>query len=105
MSWATTLHEAFRARRDYIVPALRGLGLGVPTEPDGAFYVYADVSRFGLPSEQLAERLLDEAQVCLVPGMDFGVLDADRWMRNTYSTSLERLHEAVARIGRFLGGL
>ena len=95
----------FARRRDYIVPALRGLGLGVPTEPDGAFYVYADVSRFGLPSEQLAERLLDEAQVCLVPGMDFGVHDADRWMRITYSTSLERLHEAVARIGRFLNGL
>jgi aspartate/methionine/tyrosine aminotransferase len=92
----------FARRRDFIVPALRELGFGVPTEPDGAFYVYADCARFGVPSEQLADRLLDEAGVCLVPGIDFGVHDAQRWMRVTYSTSLERLHEAVERMRRFL---
>ncbi|MBN8508483.1 MAG: pyridoxal phosphate-dependent aminotransferase [Burkholderiales bacterium] len=92
----------FARRRDFIVPALRELGFGVPTEPDGAFYVYADCARFGVPSEQLADRLLDEAGVCLVPGIDFGVQDAQRWMRVTYSTSLERLHEAVERMRRYL---
>lgn len=95
----------FKRRRDYIVPALRALGFGVPTEPDGAFYAYADVSRFGLPSHRLADELLDEAKVCLVPGMDFGVHDADRWMRVTYSTRLDRLEEAVARMGRHLADL
>jgi aspartate/methionine/tyrosine aminotransferase len=95
----------FARRRDYIVPALRALGFGVPTEPDGAFYVYADVSRFGLPSHLMADELLDEAKVCLVPGMDFGVHDAQRWMRVTYSTSLDRLEEAVARMGRYLANL
>ena len=92
----------FARRRDYLVPALRGLGLDIPTEPDGAFYVYADVSRFGLSGEAFATRLLDEAGVCVVPGMDFGVHERDRWVRFTYATSMERLQEAVARIGAFL---
>ncbi len=92
----------FARRRDYLVPALRGLGLDIPTEPDGAFYVYADVSRFGLSGEAFANRLLDEVGVCVVPGMDFGVHERDRWVRFTYATSMERLQEAVARIGAFL---
>ena len=95
----------FARRRDHLVPALRGLGLDIPTEPDGAFYVYADVSRFGLSGEDFANRLLDEAGVCVVPGMDFGVHERDRWVRFTYATSMERLQEAVARIGAFLATL
>lgn len=93
----------FARRRDAIVPALRALGFGVPVEPDGAFYVWADCSAFGIGGEQLADRLLDEAGVCVVPGIDFGVRDAQRWLRVTYANSLPRLHEAVERIRRFLG--
>ncbi|MFN0184947.1 MAG: pyridoxal phosphate-dependent aminotransferase [Aquabacterium sp.] len=92
-------------RRDFIVPALKRLGIGVPTEPDGAFYVYGDVSRFGMSGEKLAAYLLDQAEVSLVPGMDFGVHDAARWMRFTYSTALPQLQEAVGRMERALGRL
>jgi aspartate/methionine/tyrosine aminotransferase len=92
----------FARRRDFVVPALRELGFRVPVEPDGAFYVYADISAFGLQSGALADRLLEEAGVCLVPGKDFGVHDAERWMRVTYATSMERLHEAMRRIGSCL---
>jgi aspartate/methionine/tyrosine aminotransferase len=45
------------------------------------------------------------AGVCVVPGMDFGVHERDRWVRFTYATSMERLQEAVARIGAFLAAL
>jgi aspartate/methionine/tyrosine aminotransferase len=93
--------EAFRRRRDYIVPALRELGLDVPVMPDGAFYAWVDCSRFG-PSEEVATRLLDEAGVSLVPGHDFGSNEPDRWLRLSYAASMEALQEAVDRIGRCL---
>jgi aspartate/methionine/tyrosine aminotransferase len=103
------LYEERRAefghRRDYMVGALRALGFGVPTEPDGAFYVYADVSRFGMTGDQLADKLLEEAGVCIVPGKDFGLHDCDRWVRVTYATALPRLQEAVARMAVVLGPL
>jgi aspartate/methionine/tyrosine aminotransferase len=93
---------AFKARRDYIVPAMRSLGLDVPVMPDGAFYAWLDCSRFG-DSTALASRLLDEAGVGLVPGQDFGVNQPERWMRLSYATELAKLEEAVARIARCLG--
>jgi aspartate/methionine/tyrosine aminotransferase len=96
--------QEFAERREFLVPALRGLGFRIPIEPDGAFYVYADVSRFGRPSAELADALLDEAGVCVVPGHDFGANDPSRWMRISYATSLGRLEEAVGRMRRFLEG-
>ena len=95
----------FGRRRDYMVRALKQLGFGVPTEPDGAFYVYADVSRFGMTGDQLADKLLQEAGVCIVPGKDFGVHDCQRWVRVTYATAMPRLEEAVARMAAVLGGV
>ncbi|HYF58635.1 MAG TPA: pyridoxal phosphate-dependent aminotransferase [Burkholderiaceae bacterium] len=94
--------EAFRERRDHVVPAMRALGFDVPATPDGAFYAWLDCSRFG-DSAALASRLLDEASVSLVPGHDFGVNEPGRWMRLSYATDRARLEEAVARIGRCLG--
>ncbi|MFM1992126.1 MAG: hypothetical protein RJA99_5083 [Pseudomonadota bacterium] len=91
-----------RHRRDYIVPAMRGLGFEVPVTPDGAFYAWLDGSRFG-DSGALASRLLDEASVSLVPGHDFGSNDPGRWLRLSYATEQAKLEEAVARIGRCLG--
>ena len=100
--------EEFKRRRDYIVPALRELGFDVPVTPDGAFYVYADCSRFLTPelpdSNALAMHILDEAGVALVPGKDFGHHEPDRWLRLSYATSMENLREAVARIERLLVG-
>ncbi|MEO8935567.1 MAG: pyridoxal phosphate-dependent aminotransferase [Burkholderiaceae bacterium] len=98
--------EEFRRRRDYIVPAFRALGFGVPVMPDGAFYVYVDCSRFlsaEIPdSNALALHILDEAGVALVPGKDFGQNAPERYLRLSYATSMENLREAVARIGRLL---
>jgi aspartate/methionine/tyrosine aminotransferase len=94
--------EQFRARRDYIVPALREIGLEVPVTPDGAFYVYVDCSRWTDDSERFAIELLEQAGVSLVPGMDFGTNHPERYLRLSYATSLENLHEAVARIRAWL---
>jgi aspartate/methionine/tyrosine aminotransferase len=98
----------FQRRRDYLVPALRELGLEVPVMPDGAFYVYADCSRFlsdALPdSEALAFHILDHAGVAVAPGKGFGTHDTDRWLRLSYATSMDNLREAVARLRRLLVG-
>ena len=98
----------FKRRRDYIVPALRELGFDVPVMPDGAFYVYADASRFlsaGMPdTDALALHILDNAGVALVPGKDFGFNEPGRWLRLSYATSMENLREAVRRIGVLLLG-
>lgn len=94
---------AFRERRDYLLPEFERLGLHVPVKPDGAFYIYSDVSAHSPDSGAFAARLLNEAGVCAVPGMDFGAADPTRYMRFSYATDLARLQEAVDRMGRLLG--
>lgn len=92
----------FARRRDFLVPALRGLGLDVPVEPDGAFYVYAGSAAFGADSVALAHRLLHEAEVAVTPGRDFGLHAADAHLRFAYTLARPRLEEAVDRLRRAL---
>lgn len=94
--------EAFKQRRDYLLPEFERLGLHVPVKPDGAFYIYADISAHGVDSMTLARRLLHEGGVAAVPGLDFGPAHGDRMMRFSYATGLDRLEEAVRRIGTVL---
>jgi aspartate/methionine/tyrosine aminotransferase len=98
-----TRRDAFRQRRDYLLPEFDRLGLSVPVKPDGAFYIYSDVSAHAKDSAAFATTLLHETGVCAVPGLDFGAADAHRYLRFSYATELNRLEEAMARIGRFLG--
>jgi aspartate/methionine/tyrosine aminotransferase len=90
--------DAFRARRDHLVPALRELGFRVPTAPDGAFYVWADIRHTGLSSDDFCQRMLMDANVCIVPGADFSVHEPQHWVRISYATSMEQLYEALARM-------
>ncbi|MEB0138323.1 MULTISPECIES: pyridoxal phosphate-dependent aminotransferase [unclassified Undibacterium] len=92
----------FKRRRDYIVPALRELGFGIPVMPDGAFYVYADCSPFCDDADVFAKQVLNQAGVVIVPGLDFGPATAARYVRFSYANSMENLHEAVARLKAFL---
>jgi aspartate/methionine/tyrosine aminotransferase len=92
----------FMRRRDFLVPALQRLGFGIPVVPDGAFYIYADVSRFAEDSFAFVRELLQATGVCLVPGKDFGTAEPQRYVRISYATSLDRLHEAIERISGYL---
>jgi aspartate/methionine/tyrosine aminotransferase len=94
--------QAFRARRDYLVPALRRLGFDIPQMPQGAFYVYANCARLTKDSFAFARELLEQAGVAITPGIDFGVHRAAEHVRFAYTNALERLEEGVARIERFL---
>lgn len=93
---------AFRARRDYIVPALASLGLPVPVLPDGAFYAWADCSTHAGSSWDLAFALMDSAHVALTPGRDFGRQGTEHHLRLSFASSLPQLEQAVARLRRVL---
>jgi aspartate/methionine/tyrosine aminotransferase len=97
---------AFRARRDYLVPALNALGLTVPVEPDGAFYVWADCSAHAahLPSGSwdFAFELMQRAHIALTPGRDFGRHEPERFVRLSYASSMEQLQEAMHRLRQIL---
>ncbi|GMV57800.1 MAG: aminotransferase [Betaproteobacteria bacterium] len=92
----------FRRRRDLLVPALRRLGFDVPVVPDGAFYIYADISRFSADSWDFAFEVLHATGVCLVPGRDFGNAEPRRYVRISYANAYERLEEALGRLEVFL---
>jgi len=92
----------FQQRRDYLVPALRKIGFAIKKEPQGAFYIYSDCSRFSVNSLQFAETMLEEIGVAITPGNDFGEYRSDRHVRFAYTTSMERLQEGVARLEEYL---
>ena len=92
--------KEFGARRDTLLPALRSLGFRVAAEPQGAFYIYADVSDIAADAESLARRLIEEAGVAATPGLDFGHHLPHQHLRIAYTTRRERLLEAVERIAR-----
>jgi aspartate/methionine/tyrosine aminotransferase len=94
----------FRARRDYLVPALREIGFDIPVTPQGAFYVYAGCAGLAQDSFVFARDLLEEAGVAITPGVDFGANAPGRHVRFAYTNSIDRLKEGVARIARFLRG-
>ena len=94
--------NAFRERRDFIVPALQKLGLQVPVVPDGAFYVWADCRRFATDSWDFAMQLMKTAHVALTPGKDFGPAHASTYFRLSFATAMPHLQETVRRLSREL---
>jgi aspartate/methionine/tyrosine aminotransferase len=94
--------RAFEARRDFLVPALRALGFGVPVMPTGGFFVYADCSRFADDSERFCRDALEGAGVAFTPGIDFGVHRARHHVRFAYTIDQGKLEEGVARLRDFL---
>lgn len=93
----------FKRRRDYLVPELQRLGFTIPVLPDGAFYVYADCSRFSGDADAFTRDVLQATGVVMTPGLDFGTQDVERYIRVSYATSMENLQEAVRRLETYLG--
>ena len=94
---------AFQKRRDYLYPALTGLGFKIHSTPKGAFYLYADCSAFTLDSYQFSMTLLEQEGVAITPGRDFGDNRPQTHVRFAYTTDLPALQEGVKRIARFIG--
>lgn len=97
-----TRRDAFRQRRDFLVPALRALGFKIAVVPEGAFYLYADCSSLTDDSFSFAYDLLDAEGVAITPGKDFGKNNPQKYVRFAYTTGIDKMEEGIARIKRFL---
>ncbi|MBK7792515.1 MAG: pyridoxal phosphate-dependent aminotransferase [Betaproteobacteria bacterium] len=96
--------QAFQARRDALVPALRALGFGIPVTPTGGFFVYADSSRFSADSQRFCREALEGCGVAFTPGIDFGCHRASEHVRFAYTIDAARLALGVERLGAWLAG-
>lgn len=92
----------FARRRDYLLPALRGLGFDIAIEPEGAFYLYADISAFGGDAYAFCRHFIETEYVAFTPGLDFGRYRAGQHVRFAYTQSVPRLQQAIERIARGL---
>jgi len=95
------MRQSYDQRRRFIVPGLRKLGLGIASEPNGAFYVFANAKRFSADSYAFAFEILERAKVCVAPGVGFGK-NGEGYLRFSYANSLENLAEGLRRLEAFL---
>ncbi|WDH99446.1 aminotransferase A [Paenibacillus urinalis] len=100
---ALPMREEYARRRDYAYERLVNAGFEV-TQPNGAFYIFPSVAKFGLDSTTFAHRLLEEKRVAVVPGAAFAPF-GDDYIRISYACSMEVLREALDRIESFVQGL
>lgn len=94
---------SYNQRRKFLLQAFRKMGLPC-FEPFGAFYVFPNVSQFGMTSEEFATRFLQTEKVAVVPGTAFGDC-GEGFIRISYAYSIETLQEAMKRLERFIAGL
>jgi len=97
------MRDAYDERRRFLVYHLRKMGLDC-FEPYGAFYVFPSIRKFGLSSEEFAEKLLKEEKVAVVPGNAFGA-SGEGFIRISYAYSLDNLKKAMERMERFIKSL
>ena len=95
------MREIYAQRRAYVLRRLRELGMDVRT-PEGAFYVFPSVRKYGMDSTAFCERLLSEAHVAVTPGAAFG---ADGFIRISYCCATEELEKGLDRLAGFVRSL
>ncbi len=96
-----SMKQVYDERRKYMIQRIRDLGFGLPVEPAGAFYVFANAKKFGQSSYDLAFEILEKAAVGVSPGIDFG-RNAEGFLRFSYASSLENIRQGLDRIEQFL---
>ena len=97
--------EVYRRNRELMLEALPKLGLEKIAPPDGAFYIYADVSRFTDDSLAFCLKLLEETGVATAPGVDFDPVDGKHHMRFSFALSTPQIEEAIERLVPWFGAL
>ena len=94
------MRESYDQRRRYVLHAFKEMGLDC-FEPNGAFYAFPSIKRFGMTSDEFATRFLHEEKVAVVPGTAFGAC-GEGFLRVSYAYSLKNLKEALGRMERFV---
>jgi aspartate/methionine/tyrosine aminotransferase len=95
------VREAFRRRRDFLYGELEAL-FPVDARPEGAFYLWCDVSSLGSDAVALSETLLEAIHIAVTPGIDFGTHETRHYLRFAYTREIDHLAEGVERLRRFL---
>jgi len=96
------IKRGYEVNRRILIEGLPQAGLDAFLPADGAFYLYADISRFSNDSCDFAQRLLQEAYVAATPGVDFDPVNGNKFVRFCYAGSAADMREAVERIGGWL---
>ncbi len=96
-----SVRETFRERRDFLYNALRDM-FDIEVKPEGAFYIWADISRYSDDALSFCKRLLNEKAVAVTPGVDFGSNNTSRYIRFAYTRAIDELREGVRRIRAFI---
>ena len=94
--------EEFKQRREFLISKLKELGFVIEVEPQGAFYIYASCEKFSNDSYKFAYDLLENIGVAITPGKDFGSNKANTYVRFAYTTSIQRIEEAIGRLTTYL---
>ncbi|MEG1453656.1 pyridoxal phosphate-dependent aminotransferase, partial [Brevundimonas sp.] len=96
-----TYVDVYRQNRQLMLEALPALGLATIAPPDGAFYIYADISHLTDNSIDFCERLLRATGVATAPGVDFDPVDGHRFIRFSFAVSTDQVKDAIERIKPF----
>jgi (5-formylfuran-3-yl)methyl phosphate transaminase len=95
------MRRVYDQRRQYMVQRVRSMGLGLPVEPRGAFYMLANIRHISADSYGLAFEMLEKAGVAVSPGIDFGE-NAEGYIRLSYANSIENIEKGLDLIESFL---
>jgi (5-formylfuran-3-yl)methyl phosphate transaminase len=95
------MRDTYDQRRRFMIQRLRDIGFGIPVEPTGAFYVFANAKHLSNDSYALAYDILEKALVGVTPGIDFGQ-GGEGYLRFTYANSLENIAEGLSRLERYV---
>lgn len=97
------MRKIYDERRRYMIGRLREIGFGIPVEPTGAFYVFANAKHLSADSYRLAFDILEKAHVGVTPGIDFGT-GGEGYLRFSYANSLENIIEGLNRLEKYVQG-
>jgi aspartate/methionine/tyrosine aminotransferase len=99
-----TTKEIFKERRDFLYHSLKDV-FDICCEPDGAFYLWVDISKYNITSIEFAKKLLETKHVAVTPGVDFGTNNTHHYIRLAYTTDIEKMKIGIERIKSFLSSL
>ena len=100
--WQKAMNQEFEKRRNVLYQGLSGLEKLIPFKPQGAFYMFCDISKTGLKSEEFCSKLLADQLVSCIPADSFG---AEGYIRLSFATSMADIEKGITRIKKFLNSL
>jgi len=100
-TWVDEMMAAYQERRDILISGLNTIPGVTCRKPMGAFYAFPNIKAFGLSSDEMANLILEKANVALLPGTSFGKF-GEGYLRIVYANSPENIQIAIERIGNVL---